>query len=209
MSKAKTQLALDLFRVGAVRFGEFKLKLHEKFPDAPLSPIYIDLRIVRSFPEVMESATDVYEELTSQLKFDAYADIPTSVTPLVAVLSYKTRIPMITPRGIEKTHGIKRSIDGVFKVGQTILVVDDLVTLAESKLETISNIEENGLKVLDVAVLIDREQGGVEQLKRKGYTCHSAFKIRDLLKFYLSSSKISVEQYDKVISYLDQDPTKR
>lgn len=208
MTNAKKKLALDLFKIGAIKFGAFKLKLHETNPDAPLSPIYIDLRILRSFPEVVDSATTVYEQLISGLSFDMYADVPTAATPLVAVLSYKTQIPMITPRKDEKTHGIKRPIDGIFKPGQIVLLVDDLITLAESKLETISALEENGLKVLDVAVLVDREQGGVEQLKLRGYNCHAAFKLKELLRFYLDSDKITKEQYEKVVAYLGRDPKK-
>jgi uridine monophosphate synthetase len=199
---------LDLFEIGAIKFGAFRLKLHETKPDAPLSPIYVDLRILRSFPKTMDTSSRVYQELTSRLKFDVYADVPTAATPLVAVLSYKTGIPMISPRKEEKTHGIKRQIDGVFKQGQVALLIDDLITQAESKLETISVLEENGLKVLDVVVLVDREQGGVQQLESRGYACHAAFKLKELLKLYLDLQKITSEKYEQVITYLEGDKKK-
>jgi orotate phosphoribosyltransferase len=203
--ETKRQLALDLFGIGAIKFGAFRLKLHETHPDAPLSPIYVDLRILRSFPRVLGISSKVYQELTSGLKFDVFADVPTAATPIVAVLSYETGIPMISPRKEEKTHGIKRQIDGVFKQGQVALLIDDLVTQAESKLETISILEENGLKVHDVAVLVDREQGGVKQLESKGYSCHAAFKLRELLKLYLDLQKITPEKYEQVITYLERN----
>lgn len=206
LTEAKRQLALDLFEIGAIKLGAFKLKLHETNPDAPLSPIYVDLRILRSFPKTMDTSCRVYQELTSKLKFDVYADVPTAATPLVAVLSYKTGIPMISPRKEEKTHGIKRQIDGVFTQGQVGLLVDDLITQAESKLETISILEENGLKVLDVAVLVDREQGGPEQLESRGYACHAAFKLRELLRLYSDLQKITSEKYEQIITYLEREP---
>ncbi|MBT9142330.1 MAG: Orotate phosphoribosyltransferase [Syntrophomonadaceae bacterium] len=202
LTEAKKALALGLFDIGAIRFGQFRLKLHEKNPNAPLSPIYIDLRILRSFPDVMDSAIKVYTELTSGLKFDCYADVPTAATPIVAVLSHNTRISMISPRKNEKEHGIKRPIDGTFREGQVALLVDDLITLADSKLETISALEENGLKVHDVVVLVDREQGGVQELKKRGYSCHVAFKLKELLKFYLEMAKITRDQYERTITYL-------
>lgn len=208
LTQTKRQLALDLFEIGAIKFGAFKLKLHETKPNAPLSPIYVDLRILRSFPRIMDTSSRVYQELTSGLKFDVYADVPTAATPIVTVLSYKTGIPMISPRKEEKTHGIKRQIDGVFEQGQVALLIDDLITQAESKLETISVLEENGLKVQDVAVLVDREQGGVQQLESRGYACHAAFKLRELLKLYLDLQKITPEKYEQVIAYLEGEKTK-
>ena len=204
ITKAKQLLALFLFDSKAVKFGKFRLKLHDRIPDAPLSPIYIDLRILRSFPEIMDSITDVYNELTKGLKFDLYADVPTAATPIVSILSYKNRIPMITPRKEGKGHGIKRRIDGVFREGQVVLLVDDLVTLADSKFEAISLLEENGLKVHDVAVLINREQGGVRELEKRGYACHVAYQLRELLRFYLEVGKIGTDQYWKTVAYLEK-----
>jgi len=202
LTEAREKLALELFDIGAIKFGAFKLKLHEKNPEAPLSPIYVDLRILRSFPKVMDYAIEVYRELISGLKFDVYADVPTAATPIVAILSYQTKVPMISPRKEEKAHGIKRPIDGVFQKGQVALLIDDLITKADSKLEAISILEENNLKVLDVAVLIDREQGGVEELKKRGYTPHVAFKLKELLQFYLDSAKITRDQFERTISYI-------
>lgn len=205
LTEAKKKLCLELFDIGAIKFGAFKLKLHEKKPDAPLSPIYIDLRILRSFPKTMRSAIEVYKELISGLEFDAYADVPTAATPIVAVLSYETKVPMLSPRKETKMHGIKRPIDGVFEEGEVVVLIDDLITKADSKLEAISILEENNLKVRDVIVLVDREQGGVQELERRGYTPHVAFKLRELLGLYLDSTKITRDQYERTITYLKGD----
>lgn len=206
LTGTKKALALKLFDIGAIKFGAFRLKLHEKKPDAPLSPIYIDLRILRSFPDVMDSAVDVYDELISGLKFDVLADVPTAATPIVAILSHKTRMPMVSPRKEEKKHGIKRPIDGAFREGQVVLLVDDLITLADSKLEAISVLEENNIIVRDVVVLLDREQGGVEELQKRGYSCRVAFRLKDLLKLYLDAEKISQQQYERTMAYLEGSP---
>ena len=54
--------AIDQFRAGAIQFGAFRLKLHEDRPDAPLSPLYINLRLLRSYPDQMDVAVDVVPE---------------------------------------------------------------------------------------------------------------------------------------------------
>ena len=207
LTEAKETVALELFNIGAIKFGKFRLKLHDQYPDAPLSPIYIDLRILRSFPSAMETTISLYDQLASGLRFDFYADVPTAATPIVAILSYKNKIPMISPRKEEKQHGMRRQIDGVFSKGQIVLLIDDLITRADSKLETISILEENGLIVRDVVVLIDREQGGVQQLKMRGYDCHVAFGLKELLQIYKRSEKITSNQYGETMAYLESSRT--
>lgn len=203
LTATKRKLALQLYDIGAIKFGLFRLKLHEKNPDAPLSPIYIDLRVLRSFPTAMALAVDVYRALIKGLKYDCYADVPTAATPVVAILSYKTKVPMISPRKDEKSHGVKRPIDGVFKEGQVALLIDDLITLADSKFEAIAVLEENGLKVCDVAVLVDRGQGGCQELEQRNYHCHVAFSLKDLLKLYVETGKIDQQEYERTLAYLD------
>ena len=200
--EARRKLAEQLFGIGAIKFGAFRLKLHEKQPDAPLSPIYVDLRVLRSFPQAMDSAIEVYMELTTGLRFDFFADVPTAATPIVAILSHLMKVPMVSPRKDEKEHGITGKINGAFKARQTALLIDDLITQAESKLEAISTLEANGLVVEDVVVLVDRQQGGASQLEAMGYKFHCAFQLSELLQFYQQTGKIDRAGYERIITYL-------
>lgn len=86
--------------------------------------------------------------------------------------------------------------------GKVALVVDDLVTRADSKLEAIEILETGGLIVKDVVVVFDREQGGDEQLAKKGYTLHAALKIKPTLRFYAKVGKITQKQLTRVLDYL-------
>lgn len=202
ISDQKLKLASQLLNIGAIKFGNFRLKLHEKNPDAPLSPIYIDLRLLRSFPEVIDSAVDIYRDLSNHFVFDVYADVPTAATPIVAILSHVTRVPMISPRKDEKRHGTTAPIDGIFAPGQRVLLVDDLITNAGSKLETISVLEDHRLIVSGVVVLIDREQGGGPELEKNGYACRAAFRLTELLEFYSRTGLISRDDYRRTMDYL-------
>jgi uridine monophosphate synthetase len=202
LEELKNSLAKTFFEIGAIRFGSFKLKLHEARPEAPLSPIYVDLRILRSFPDAMDLAVKLYLEITKTLVFNIYADIPTAATPIVALLSNKTRKPMISPRMTEKDHGTGELIDGVYEAGMVVLLIDDLITKADSKLKAISIIERNKLKVNDVVVVIDREQGGIAQLEERGYKCHTAYKLTELLLFYLNTGSIDKNLFDRVAEYI-------
>ena len=98
---------------------------------------------------------------------------------------------MISPRLDAKTHGLVRGIDGVFEPGDVVLVVDDLVTTARSKLEVIEVLTANELTVWDVLVLLDREQGGWEELAAAGFNLHAAIGIRELLAHYVEKRRIT------------------
>lgn len=195
-------LALELLKIGCIKFGSFRLKLHEKNPDAPLSPIYIDLRLLRSFPDVMDLAVRVYKQLIQGIIFDCLADVPTAATPITAILSHEIRVPMISPRQDVKSHGVARKIDGIYKPGQIALLIDDLITKADSKLDSIATLRENGLKVTDVVVLVDREQGGITELSKHKCHCQRAFTLKELLDYYNVKKAISPVDYDRTMAYL-------
>jgi orotate phosphoribosyltransferase len=199
---AQCAFADGLLTSGAVKFGAFRLKLHETKPDAPLSPMYVDLRVLRSFPDAQDAAVTALRELIAAqgLKFDRYADVPMAATPMVAILSHLTRVPMITPRE-SKTHGAGGNINGAFTKGETVLVIDDVVTGADSKLEAIQTLEANGLAVRDVAVLIDREQGGPAAIAAAGYTLHAAVTVSQLLGYWRESGGITQTDYSNVRAY--------
>lgn len=203
MTEKQRSFADALLKVGAVKFGAFRLKLHEAQPDAPLSPIYVDLRTLQSFPDAQDAAALAMAELIERddLRFTRYAGIPMAATPLTAVLSHLTRVPMITPREA-KSHGAGGTINGVFTPGETVLAIDDVVSHAESKLEAIRVLESNGLVVRDVAVLVDREQGGPEQLAAAGYRLHAATRISQLLDYWLAAGGIDADTHHRVLAYV-------
>jgi uridine monophosphate synthetase len=205
LTQTQRAFADALLETGAVKFGAFRLKLHEKQPDAPLSPIYVDLRTLRSFPDALDEAVLSLVEMIAAhgVSFDLYADVPQAATPLVAVLSHITRVGMITPREA-KTHGAGDAINGAHAPGQTILVIDDLVTRAESKLEAIHILEAHGLIVRDVAVLVDREQGGAAELAAAGYQLHAAVTLSQLLDHWRATGGIDEATYHRVSAYTTQ-----
>jgi len=192
-----------LLASGAVKFGAFRLKLHETRPAAPLSPIYVDLRVLQSFPDALDAAVAALRELIARdtLQYARFAGIPMAATPLTAVLSHVTRVPMITPRAA-KSHGAGGTIDGAFSPGETVLALDDVVSHAESKLEAIGVLEAAGLVVRDVAVLVDREQGGPEQLAAAGYTLHAAVRLGQLLEHWRATGGIDEATLARVRAYL-------
>jgi uridine monophosphate synthetase len=85
--------------------------------------------------------------------------------------------PLVYPRREEKAHGTRRRIEGTFEPGERVVVIDDIITDGASKFEAIEPLEDAGLVVKDLVILIDREQGGAARLAARGYPLHAVLTI--------------------------------
>ena len=187
----KKDISLALHEIGAVKFGEFTLKSGIK------SPIYIDLRILISYPEILKLVSSEMIKLAKKLKFDLIAGIPYTALPIATAMSLSEGWPMVYARKEVKDYGTKKKIEGVYKEGDTALIIDDLITTGASKFETVEPFKASGLKIKDFIVLIDREQGGARQLREKGYNLHSVLGINELLDILNTEEKISHSDYER------------
>jgi uridine monophosphate synthetase len=136
------------------------------------------------------------------LAFDRIAAIPYAGLPIGIALALELDRPLIYPRREVKEHGTRRAIEGAFEPGETALLVDDLITRGDSKLEAIAPLEAAGLTVHDVLVLIDREQGGAEDLARRGYRLHALLRLAQILDELQESARITPAQHVKVLRHL-------
>ena len=187
-------LALTLFDIEAVRFGRFELH------SGRISPIYIDLRLLASFPNALRQAAAVYRPILEQLSFDLLAATPLAGLPIGTAICLDMDVPLIYPRQTPKSYGTGKQVEGKWQAGQTAVVVDDLITSGDSLLQGISSLEEAGLQVAEAVVLIDRQQGGRETLAAQGYKLHSAMTLSKLLDILEEKGRITAAQRDEVAS---------
>jgi uridine monophosphate synthetase len=190
------ELSLALHEAGCVQFGQFKLR------SGLLSPIYLDLRLLVSSPRLLRRISGMLAERAQSFEFDVLAAIPYAALPIGVVVSLTLDVPLIYPRKEVKNYGTERSVEGAFEPGQTALLIDDLITKGQSKLEAIALLEAAGLKVKDILVLVDREQGGVEGLDARGYAVHSALTLSQILDALVSTGKLAAARRDEVKLWL-------
>src|SRR5512142_1932865 len=108
LDDSKTALADRLLEAGCVKFGEFTLK------SGLISPIYIDLRRIITFPALLEQVGAAYLPVLQTLKFDRLAGLPYAAIPIATVISLRGGYPMIYPRKEAKAYGTKAEIEGEF-----------------------------------------------------------------------------------------------
>lgn len=180
--KEKAELSRILHKIGAIKFGAFKLT------SGRISPYYIDLRIVPSFSDAFQRVCHLYTKLIEKElgsdAFDRVAGIPTAGVPFASILAYQLKKPFLYIRPKLKLHGRERRIEGIIMPGNRVLLVDDLVTTGLSLVKAAKAIRAEGGLVEDALVLLDREEGGRERLTKEN------IKLRYLLTATEAAQKL-------------------
>ncbi len=198
-------LAQTLYDLGGVQFGNFTVS-----ESAVSSPVFVNPKVLISNPTALRVASKLMQQeinLAQSLRrprvhpFAVVAGVPVGGLLLASAYSLETNVPLIYARIRPEGTG-KRGIEGRFNAGDIALIIDDLITRGSSILETAELLQENGLKVKDVIVLIDREHGAAERLRRHGYNLMSILKLDVMLTHYKSRGLISEETYNTSAEYL-------
>ncbi len=195
--ETKRDVALSLHKYGILQFGEFTLK------SGIVSPFYIDMRIVQSFPEALHSITAIYAQLLEDLPMDVFlAGIPEAGIPLATAVGYETNRPLIQPRAKIKEHGKGKVIEGAWKAGDKVAIIDDLVTKGDSKIEAIEQFNSCQLEVLGFYLLLDREMGGKQIVEDAGYKMEIAMTMTEALTILLDENKLEKSKFDDMIKFM-------
>jgi uridine monophosphate synthetase len=193
------KLADELLEAGCIKFGEFTLK------SGLVSPIYIDLRLIVTYPKLLQGVGTAYLPLLGKLQFDRIAGLPYAAIPIATAISLAGDYPMIYPRKEVKAYGTKAEIEGEYHTGETVVVIDDLATTGGSKFEAIEKLSGAGLVVRDVVVLVDRQSGAKESLAEAGYTMHAVLTIREILDHWEKTGKVGKDKIEATRKFLDQN----
>jgi uridine monophosphate synthetase len=198
---AESLIASALYNSGCLKFGSFKIK------SGALSPYYIDLGRLLSVPKelniVVECVVQEIVEIMASEGVDKLASIELKGALILPSIACKLNLPCVVVRKEEKTYGVTGRIVGADVVkDDKIVFFDDVISEGLSKLDGIKPLEKLGAKIKHLVVVVDREQGGKENLAKLGYKVHALTKISTLVNNLLCSGRISKEQAETVLGYV-------
>jgi len=200
---ANLWLADELWQLGAIQFGDFSLGT------AVHSPVYLNLRLLISNPSALRETAEVMLEEVRTLQnmrhprlahYDLIAGVPFGGLHLATAFSLLSGTPMIYLHSSQ--DGREQRIEGTYSSGQTVLIIDDLITGGRSIVQTAARLTAEHLIVEDALVLLDRQHGGQVRLKREGINLASILTLEAVLRYLGASQKILPEWYHRCLEYL-------
>jgi len=158
-------LALDR---GAIKYGDFTLSSGKK------SSYYFDGRLLSLDPEGAHLISQALLPLLQQSGAAAIGGTTLGADPIVTAVALASHlaggfIPAFIVRKESKGHGTKQSIEGPLAPGSMVAIVDDVCTTGGSLFHAIEAAEEAGCTVVKVVSLLDRNEGGSEEMRKRGY----------------------------------------
>ena len=194
----KIELSRILNKIGSLKFGTFKLTSGE------ISPYYMDLRIVPSFPDAFSKICDFYIKLIKTDvgidEFDRIAGIPTAGISFASIAAYYLKKPFTYVRTSERQHGRGRQVEGILLPGDRVLLMDDLITKGGSILNAAQSVRAEGGVVTDAVVLMDREEDGQQTLADAGIKLHYLITTSELATKLYEMEVISLKQLKTILS---------
>ncbi|XP_044574704.1 uridine 5'-monophosphate synthase isoform X1 [Cotesia glomerata] len=197
MESELKNLAVMLFDVGAIKFGEFITKVGLK------TPVYIDLRVIISYPKLLNQISNILWKLADDVdKIDQICGVPYTALPIATLISVDSNIPMLIRRKEAKSYGTKKLIEGKFATRDNTVIIEDVVTSGSSILETVKDLKQEGLNVTAALVVMDREQGGRKNIEDSGIKMKSLYTMTKLMEYLQEAGKVTQDTVDSVLKYL-------
>jgi orotate phosphoribosyltransferase len=203
MQTTTDKIANALYASGCLKFGAFKIK------SGKISPYYIDMARVLSAPKqlcvIAEVAADKIKQIATEDKIDKLASIELKGALIVPSIACILDLPCVIVRKEEKAYGVTGRIAGAdVNKGDNLLFFDDVVSEGLSKIEGVKPLLGLGANVKHLLVVVNREQGGKENLEKLGYRVHALAKISEIVDSLYKQKHISEEQAQKVLDYLKE-----
>lgn len=201
MQTVTDKVANALYASGCLKFGSFKIK------SGATSPYYIDLARLLSSPErlcfVADAAAEKIKEIMSSSRIDKLASIELKGALIVPSIACKVNLPCVIIRKEDKAYGVTGRIAGAdVEKGDNVLFFDDVISEGLSKVEGIKPLQALGANVEHLLVVVNREQGGKENLEKMGFKVHALAKISEIVNSLYKNKHISKAQADEVFNYV-------
>jgi orotate phosphoribosyltransferase len=163
------------------------------------SPIYCDNRLLISQPAIRRAITDAFVKLVAPIAPQVIAGTATAGIPWAAWLADRLELPMIYVRSSAKSHGRQNLVEGALKEGQTVVVIEDLVSTGQSSLAAVEALQAAGAKVLAVTSVFHYNFAQAHDVfASHEIPCNSLCTLDDMLVWTQATNKLSAQQTEDI-----------
>ncbi|OGW57612.1 MAG: orotate phosphoribosyltransferase [Nitrospirae bacterium RBG_16_43_8] len=160
-----------------------------KLVSGTMSNYYFNCKAVTLHPEGMYLIGNLIYEMIKDSGAKAIGGLTLGADPVAYAVSYTSHLkgkPVETfvVRKSAKSHGTMLWIEGNVKEGDRVVIVDDVITTGKSTIEAITRAKESGLEIVKVICLIDRQEGGRENIEASGYKVDALVLRDDVMALY-------------------------
>src|SRR3954447_15439484 len=168
----KDQLAKRIAEVSLLR-GEFTLRSGRK------SNYYLDKYLFETQPDVLMELGKLFaQHVTAEV--DRIAGAELGAVALAAATAMACGKPFVIIRNQKKDYGTSKLVEGTLKAGETVIIVEDVLTTGGQVLEAAKTLKDAGAKIDRIVAVIDRLEGARANIEAAGYTFESLFTTKDL-----------------------------
>ena len=174
IKQEKNQLISLLKDNNVIKFGKFTLSSGRE------SDYYVDMKKAITDPQILSQVSKIISQLINDDNIDLVAGPALGAVPIATAVALHAGIPMLMIRKAQKDYGTSQLIEGELKTGDKVIVVEDVTTTGHSLLKAVRAVQDNGGVVERTFVVVDREEGAVEELKKQGITLEPLVSISEV-----------------------------
>ncbi|CDG65393.1 MAG: orotate phosphoribosyltransferase [Methanobacterium sp.] len=174
IKQEKTQLIKLLKDNNVIKFGKFTLSSGRE------SDYYVDMKKAITHPQILSQVSKIISQLIRDDEVDLVAGPALGAVPIATAVALHADMPMLMIRKAKKDYGTSQLIEGDLKTGDKVIVVEDVTTTGHSLLKAVRAVQDNGGVVERTFVVVDREEGAVEELEKHGITLEPLVSISEV-----------------------------
>jgi orotate phosphoribosyltransferase len=194
MKESPEALKGRLIRIVLERSFQYREEPTFQLVSGQKSRYYFNCKATMLHPEGMWLIGSIGFEMVRSLNIQAVGGLTLGADPLAYAISYASylggsSIETFIVRKRAKEHGLKHKIEGNIRAGERVVVVDDVVTTGGSTLQAIDAAREAGLDVVKVMALVDRQEGGRENIEKTGLPFEAILTREEVMQVYRAQEK--------------------
>jgi orotate phosphoribosyltransferase len=165
-----------------------------KLVSGRMSNYYFNCKTVTLHPEGMHLIGNIIFDMTHGLNAKGIGGLTLGADPIASAVAYTSflrgnSLEAFVVRKTAKSHGTMQWIEGNIGQGDRVIIVDDVITTGKSTIEAVTRAREAGLEIARVIALVDRQEGGRENIEALGLTVDSVVTREEVMELYRTKNR--------------------